>query len=121
MLFLFFAFGLSTFFDTRCVNYKFTDRALLLGCFSQLIDTNHDNILNASEIHTFNNACCSTWSDNAMTPEDYFTMTCDMNHDNQLDINDWNHRHACCKSEGCLVGLCNFCYEHGWTGPPTKK
>lgn len=107
--------------DHRCTKYPLADRDLLLGCFSQLIDTNHDNVLNSTEVNAFNNHCCSTWNSNMMTPNDYFQMACDINKDNLLDLSDWNHRHACCRQEGCLTMLCAFCYEHGWTGPPTKK
>lgn len=104
--------------DNRCQNYNLTDRDLLLGCLSQLIDTNHDDILNATEVNAFNNVCCSTWPDTMMNANDYFEMTCDINHDGKLDMWDWNHRHACCKNSMCMTYLCSFCYRHGWTGPP---
>lgn len=121
LLIFLFAFS-SAFYDGRCIihNYNTTRRDDLIGCFSQLVDKNSDGILNATEITNFNTACCSTWGELAMTPKDYFEMTCDMNHDGVLDLSDWNHRHACCKDSGCLGQLCSFCYQHGWTGPPSK-
>jgi hypothetical protein len=117
---LFFTATFATTFDLRCLHYNKTHRDELLGCFSQLVDTNHDNVLNATEVNAFNNACCSSWNENMMSPNDYFQMTCDLNHDNLLDIQDWNHRHACCKDESCIMQVCSFCYNNGWTGPPTK-
>jgi hypothetical protein len=106
--------------NTHCLHYNDTNRDELLGCLSQLIDTNHDNILNATEINNFNNVCCSTWPNTEMSPNDYFQMSCDMNHDGVLDLYDWNHRHACGRGHYSMLKFCLFCYEHGWTGPPTK-
>jgi hypothetical protein len=104
--------------DPRCYTMP---RESLLSCFSELVDTNHDNILTAAEVDSFTTRCCANWPNSTMNPNDYLQMRCDMNWDGVLDSYDWNHRHACCRDKADIIHVCDFCYKNGWTGPPSSK
>ncbi len=86
-------------------------RDLLLGCFSTLVDTDHNNILNMTEISTFLN----------MTGEATVIMQiCDTNHDGSLTLDDWNAPDSCVHSQPIISRICRFCERAGWSSKKKK-
>ncbi len=86
----------------------------LLDCFSTLVDTNHDNILNSTEITTFLTA-------QNIPAQTVLMRICDTNSDGALDATDWNSPNACAHSQPIITRACYICVNAGWTPPSMKK
>lgn len=110
--------------DNRCNLYDLTHRDTLLGCFYELIDTNHDLILNSTELNNYSTVCCSNIPGDGIIPKpDDWIYMCDMNHDNLLTVDDWRDKHGCLNQNWMVKEMCAACYRFGWTGNSliTKK
>jgi hypothetical protein len=79
------------------------ERDALLGCFRTHVDTNHDEMISVEELGN--------------VTESFFFSLCDINHNNSLDLSDWNHPMACCLERSCVFQVCNKCFHlFNWTG-----
>jgi hypothetical protein len=90
----------------RC---KSITRNELLPCFTQYVDTNKDNIIDASEVASFlslNNITASTAS---------IMSICDTNADGAFTMEDWNSPNSCVQSQVIIARTCYICVGAGWS------
>jgi Ca2+-binding EF-hand superfamily protein len=91
------------------------DRDALMGCFENVIDTDHDGKITLIEL----NNTITTHKDkfpnkseaflNRFTPAKIM-QACDKDGNGYLDINDWNHADACLRRKSSIDYVCRLCY-----------
>lgn len=101
---------------------RVTNRDDYLGCFSQYLDFDHNNIITVSEIDT---AILQHYNFSNISFNGTIIMSkCDMNGDGVLtQAGDWNNQTSCLKKTFSLTAMyvCDICVRYGWTFPTRKK
>lgn len=97
-------------------------RSVLISCFRNLLDKDHNNIITEYELDKFLESekaytCLPANLVNELAGKTIIN-TCDMNNDGQLSIYDWSvHHNSCINTKERIELICNICVQCGWKHP----
>jgi hypothetical protein len=89
-------------------------RDTLLSCFSQFVDTNHDDSLSSAEVGAFLTA-------QHIPAQSVVMRLCDLNKDGALTSADWTNTSACVQDQAIITRACYVCVDAGWDPLAEKK
>jgi len=92
----------------NCIKMK-GGRDALLGCFSSLVDRNHDSAITPAE--------ASAFFTHGRDVSGIIFRRCDVNNDGRLAMEDWNSPNACARSFPAILRTCIECERAGWIVP----
>jgi len=101
------------------------DRDVLLVCFDQLVDTNHDGTITTTELNTIiSNTTCFNQGPHfqELVNGTVIMNMCDTNLDGVLTLVDWNHStKACGRTHTSIKYMYDQCIKCGWNVMKKKK
>lgn len=107
----------SSYSELDCISSPVTSSDIL-QCLQTIVDTNHDGIINSTEVNTFYSSYGSIYM---ILPAPYniranqIIPLCDTNLDGVLTIADWPS--ACVNTTQSITEMCRVCALGNWTGP----